>query len=161
MDAQATVTRWVRHHRLHARCPVLLLPAVSSYAEVRFAPFSPALQGFAYANEAGRMVAINAALSLAEQRMVLAHEVAHLLCGDPNSLDLCQDQDDWLYQRYECEAQRHAAYILIPDQPLLRLLDAHCDQAQLAAFFVVPPSLINLRLLALNDPLRGLGGVCH
>lgn len=136
----APVKLFITKHSLHRNLPVDLTPVNELY-EVKLLPFSGATLGFA----CGSVIAVNEALHYFQRRMVIAHELAHLLLEHPDSFFLC-NLNDWWYNKFEVEAQKAAALILVPWKPLAALVQRGCGIRDLEEHFEVPGQLLELRL---------------
>lgn len=111
---------------------------------VQFGEITPAL-GYAVVLGTVRVMVINEAVSRAYQRFAIAHELGHVLAGDPGRLQLCQPEvgafGAWLLSAAERRANQIAALLLVP--PAALGWDA--TTREIAAQLVVPEELVTLR----------------
>ncbi|MCM8746827.1 ImmA/IrrE family metallo-endopeptidase [Thermomicrobium sp. CFH 73360] len=105
------------------------------------------LNGFAITIGPVRRMEISADLSRSWRRWVIAHELAHVILGDPSVLHLCAADDSllthWLRERIERRANHAAAYLLIPEWVVRETRSLE----QIAARCSVPNTLAAIPLL--------------
>jgi Zn-dependent peptidase ImmA (M78 family) len=146
------IQRLIRRYRLHQSYPVDLAPLSERY-DIRYHPFTPSLMGFALRSGAAALIGVNSSLHLYTQRMILAHEIAHVVLGHPNRYCI-RRTDQWWFAKNEFKAQFAAGLILCPATSLVdRCIGHSYDGAQLADLseaFQVPPELIMLQLATLH-----------
>lgn len=149
-DVQRRLQEFIERYDLHRRyaLPVPIEAAAEAEGfEIRLTPRLWPLNGFAITIGPVRRMEINADLSPAWRRWVIAHELAHLILGDPSVLHLCAAEhalfSNWLRKRIERRANHAAAYLLIPEW-VVREIDS---PEEIAASCHVPTSLAVLRLI--------------
>ncbi len=125
------------------------LAVIHDLYDVEYLRMPEELLGFAFATKKTQVVKVNERLHRFGQRMVLAHEISHLLLGHPNALYLCE-VGDWWYSRIEVEAQKGAAILLIPEKPLVEMARRGYSVREMQDFFEVPGELIELGLRMAN-----------
>jgi Zn-dependent peptidase ImmA (M78 family) len=137
-----TVEFLIHRHHLHTRLPVDLTPILDRF-EIRKHNFTPITMGFALVRPKHIHLGINQNLDPSWQRMAQAHEAAHIIANQQQTLFVCKTSD-WSRDRDEREAHLVAACLLVP----LRVVAENYRVGvapQLAKALKVPPDLVDLR----------------
>jgi len=125
--------------KYHSRDPFILLDAlhiVTMFSD-RYSP--DGLKGFCTIQNQSKYVVINDHLDEAEQRVVAAHELGHLILHRPDlKIGAFRDNDIYMATgKKEREANFFAADLLIADEDVIELMKT-CD----ADFFNVAKALL-------------------
>lgn len=96
-------------------------------------------------DQVDRCIYLNLGLTLAEQRSTLAHEIAHAYYGH-----------DCTLPKYERQARRYAATLLVEPNEYARLERMNSDQHWLAEEFCVTPKIIHDYETMCLTSMRGL-----
>lgn len=137
------VHQFIDEFGLHEHQPASLQQVAQAY-EITLAPLSRHTMGAGILDGEQRLIIVNRSLSLAERRMVICHEAAHMLRDHSNTLHLLA-RNSWLFRREELEAQEAAARMLINRYWLEELEREGYSDAQIALILQVPPVLVHLR----------------
>ena len=115
--------------------------------------YSPdGLKGYCYFPKRTMFVVINAKLSEAEQRIVAAHEAAHVILHKDH-LKIAPMRDFYLYDmknRLEYEANMFAADFLISDEQV-RELTEDWDYFSMCKKLAVSPDLMSFKLFSMTS----------
>lgn len=149
-DVERRLQEFIERYDLHRRYALPVPIEMAAEAEgfqIRLTPRLWPLNGFAITIGPVRRMEINADLSPAWRRWVIAHELAHLILDDPSVLHLCAAEHalftTWLRKRIERRANHAAAYLLIPEWVVRETESAE----EIAARCQVPTSLAMIRLI--------------
>ena len=133
----------IYRYRLHTRLPVELGPIIERF-DIRRHNFTPMTMGFALVRPKGIHIGINKNLDVANQRMALAHEAAHIIANPSHQQIFVCKTSDWSKEQDEREAQLIAACLLVP----LKIVAENYRvgvAGQLAKTLKVPADLVDLR----------------
>ncbi len=136
------IPRLISRINLHASIPVDITPLIDRY-EVQYHALKTVM-GFAFRYDHAGLIGVNSNLHRYEQRMVLAHEVAHLTLHTRADYYSCR-QGDWWHNRLEMQAQYAASVLLVPTGSFIEDM---CDGAtvdELADRYEVPSDLVLIR----------------
>lgn len=140
------IARYGLHHRLALPVPIRQIARNEGWHITYRERLFP-LYAFAVIEGPVRLIVVNSDVSDAHQRMAIAHEMGHVLNGDPAVYPfLCAASGPlapWTTRRMEQQADQFAARLLIPDW----IIDeTGGDIAEIAAACEVPASLVEIRL---------------
>lgn len=147
LEPDRPVARLIERYGLNLDIPASLPVPIVEIAQqegwtITYRGGMGSLFGFAVVNGPVRTMAISADLDIATQRFVIAHELAHAINGDIDSLHLLT-QATWFTAKAERWASEAAAEILIPEAALgyaetIEELAALCDVPHEAARLRLP-----------------------
>lgn len=103
-------------------------------------------RGCYYYYKRGGVICISESLSEEEARMVCAHELGHFILHRKVNSVLLKNTTFQNMNRYEIEANRFAAYLLIPKNELTEYSEYGYTLKQLACIFKVSEEFMELRL---------------
>lgn len=137
------IARYDLHTRLSVPVPIRHIARNEGWVVV-YSEQMGRLYGVAVVHERLRLMRINADVTPSFQRMAIAHEMAHVLNGDIESIQLCAASvpafRGWLNRRQERQASLTAARILIPDWVLAEIQTVD----EIATACEVPRELVEL-----------------
>lgn len=109
------------------------------------APLKDGTRGFYDYYKRNGIICIDENLSDEEARMVCAHELGHFILHRKVNSVLLKNTTLLNTNRYEIEANRFAAYLLIPTQYLMEYAEYGYTIDQLASIFSVSREFMELR----------------
>ncbi len=150
-DAERAIAQLIERRELHANLALCLPVPIRHVArdegwDLYYRDDMTTLYGFAIVNGPVKVMTINGEIGRPWQRHAIAHEMGHLLNGDPGSIHLCH-QWPWLAEKTERRASIAAGKLLIPDAAIHEM----STMAEIAAYCDVPMALVELRITAHQD----------
>lgn len=110
------------------------------------------VKGIAFSTNNVNAIIINSDLPNVVQRVIIAHEIGHILLHIPNGkASFCDNQLLNSFSLYEKEANIFAANLLIDDYSLIEYLKDGYAINLAAAYFKVPIELIEYKIITLKD----------
>lgn len=109
------------------------------------APLKDGTRGFYDYYKRNGIICIDENLSDEEARMVCAHELGHFILHRKVNSVLLKNTTLLNTNRYEIEANRFAAYLLIPEDDLIEYVKYGYSLQQLSCLFRLPESMMRLR----------------
>lgn len=108
----------------------------------------PSIRGYYHYFQRNKIAHINTRLDYNQRRATLAHEIGHAVLHTKLNIIFMEHNTYFIKSRYEYEANKFAAEILVPDD----LLNAYPDYTvqQISCFTGIPEYLIELKFSNLS-----------
>lgn len=137
--------------KYNTRDPIILMDELNiSY---KTAPFFGGTKGYLVKMNKKLGIIINSLLDEQTQKMVIAHELGHAILHSDEEMIFIKEFTLFNSGRYEVEANKFAAELLIDDQAIDPVMFENKSIEQIAMFLEVDKRLVSLKLQNIDNAL--------